>query len=168
MSSIKNIVIILVGVSGSGKTTWTTNYIKTFKNTLRINRDSLRQMLVGNLDGYYKRKDLNTIETEITCAEIDIADNLVLNAYDIILDNTNLKPSHVDRWVNYFQKRNYNIEFKFFDIDLKQAKDRIIIRDFLYKDSTNIEDNVKYLDKQYLQYHNVKNHIINKYPNNII
>jgi len=160
---MKNEVIILVGVSGSGKTTWSTNYMKSFKNTLRINRDSIRQMLVGNLDGYYKRKDLDIIEMEVTCAEIDIADNLVLNAYDIILDNTNLKPSHIDRWCNYFEKRGYSIKFKFFDIEsIAYCKKMVNQRDNL------TYTQLDYIDKQFQQYQNIKNYIETKYKDNIL
>lgn len=46
-----NNVIITVGISGSGKSTWSTNFIKENPKYLRLNRDDIRKTLVGDLDG---------------------------------------------------------------------------------------------------------------------
>lgn len=59
-------VIINVGVSGAGKTTWSTQYMKKNIGNYRINRDSIRLQLVGTLDDYYQRKDLNYLEKLVT------------------------------------------------------------------------------------------------------
>ena len=66
---MKSEVIINVGISGAGKSTWTTQFIKENPNYLRINRDDIRKTLVGDLNGYYERKDLNRIETSINFIE---------------------------------------------------------------------------------------------------
>lgn len=49
-------LIILVGISGSGKSTWATEYIQKNPDTLRINRDDIRKSLVGTLKNYYPRR----------------------------------------------------------------------------------------------------------------
>lgn len=63
----KQKLIILSGISGSGKTTIATDLCNKFEKHVRVNRDELRKQLVGKLDqNYYKRKDLNSLEKQIT------------------------------------------------------------------------------------------------------
>lgn len=74
---------MLVGVSGSGKSTWAKNYIKDHPNTEIISSDAIRLELFGDensqidnkkvFDVYYKR-----------------ANDLLYEGKDIILDSTNV------------------------------------------------------------------------------
>jgi len=41
---------VLVGVSGSGKTTWATKFINENPKWVRVSRDDIRRQLVGTLD----------------------------------------------------------------------------------------------------------------------
>ena len=88
---MKNI-ILTIGISGSGKSSWTTNFIKENSNYLRINRDDIRKTLVGNLDGYYQKepRQLNHIENIVTFTENHLFDDLISCNYNVIIDNTNL------------------------------------------------------------------------------
>src|SRR5688572_9163933 len=94
-------VIINIGVSGSGKSTWTKDYISKNPKTVRINRDDLRVVLKGTLDGYYDQdKDLlNSTEHLINRLEDSILVHSTSRGLDVVIDNTNLKPAYVERWV---------------------------------------------------------------------
>lgn len=156
-------VIINVGISGSGKTTWSSNYIKENQYTYRTNRDDLRKLLVGNLEGYYKRNDLTQIEIQINNIETDLFNTLNYNT--LIIDNTNLKECYINKWLMLIGKKNklvklYDFKFKLFDVDYFEAVERVKNRD-------NIEQ-VGYIRAQMDQYINIKNYIKTNYKDKTI
>lgn len=174
-----NEVIICVGISGSGKSTWSSNFIKENPNYLRINRDDIRKTLVGNLDGYYQRKDLNLIERNITRLESEIFINLSIDEFNILIDNTNLKESYIKSYLNLARYYEYNIKFKLFDYSLEISKRNVFIRDFAmsegeaanaFNDPEYYLNNSKldYIDKQYKDYQLIKEWIIKNYKDKII
>lgn len=142
-------VIINVGVSGSGKTTWSSNFINKTPYSIRINRDDLRRHFYGTLKGYYQHKALNDREKYITDIEELLFINNLQEGNTIIIDNTNLKPSYIERWISYVKSYNsirgtqVEVKFKlFFEKDNKVLKTRIMERDLLW------EEDVSYIDKQ--------------------
>ena len=160
----QNKLIICCGISGSGKSSWSTQYIKENPNTLRINRDSIRLTLVGSLDGYYQRKDLNKIEHIVNTTEEDLIYSFAGEKYDIIIDNTNLKQSYINRFLkHYIIERDYTVQFKLFDVSLEDAKERVKFRD---NNHTNTYGD--YIDKQYLQYKEIKQFLLTHYPDQIL
>ncbi len=171
-----NKLIINVGISGSGKSTWTTNYIKEHPNILRINRDDIRKTLVGDLEGYYQRKDLKTIENSITFIEDYLFGTISDDKYDVILDNTHLKQSYINRWIDkinsyYKGDKEYNIQFKLFDISLEEAKERVCMREFdepICDTWDSNKEQLKYIDKQYKDYQDIKQYILLTYLDQII
>jgi len=177
---MKNTIIICVGISGSGKSTWSTQYIKENPNILRINRDSIRKTLVGSLDRYYQRKDLNTIEVMINSIENHIF--LCINDIkNVIIDNTNLKQSYINKWIRLSQDLDIyqNIKFKLFDISLEEAKKRVYMRDIVIgegevEDALNDSDHylfnakLDYIKKQFEDYQKIKLWIETNYKDKII
>lgn len=166
-----NKLIICVGISGSGKSTWATNFIKNNYNYVRINRDDIRKVLVGDLEGYYNRKDLSNIETKITNIETLILFNM--SGYNIVIDNTNLTIKYINRWIDIANKYKFDINFKLFDCnDINTAKQRVIDRCnypmSLDKDHTNVCKYVDYIDKQYQQYSIIREYIYKSYSNDIL
>ncbi len=163
---MENKLIILCGISGSGKSTFATNYIKENPNILRINRDSIRLTLVGDLNGYYQRKNLNLIEREVTRLEEEMINHLGLSRWSIIIDNTNLKQSYIKNWITlntiYIQNKNI-IQFKLFDISLEDAQRRVARRENMQ----TFED-LGYMYKQYTQYQEIKKWLENNYKDQII
>lgn len=160
-----NKLIILVGPSGSGKSTFATNYIKEHSNTLRISRDDIRKTLVGSLDGYYQRKDLNRIECHINGLEEDFFNSIIGLDKSIIIDNTNLKQSYLNRWIQLSQNTNYHIEYKLFDISLEEAVERVIIRD-VPEGTSNFD--ASYITKQIEQYKSIKQYLLTYHADQII
>ena len=168
-------VIINVGISGSGKSTWTTNFIKNL-NFLRINRDDIRKVCVGDLKDYYKRPDVNNIETHIiSIIEYDLFINYLEMNINCIIDNTNLKKEYIKKWIDLCEDHDIEYQFKLFDCDLNIAKERVLLRDFphLITFDTGIQHfsnilELNYIDKQYENYNNIKKWILENYEDKII
>lgn len=155
-----NKLIICCGISGSGKSTWSTEFINKHPNTFKINRDSIRLGLIGILDGYYERRDLGSIEMKVTNIEDCIFEELIASDCDIIIDNTNLKQSYLNRWIQLSQNTNYHIEFKLFDISLEDAQRRLLERE------GSID--LSYVNKQFEQYKQIKKYLETNYKDQIL
>lgn len=163
-------IIFNIGVSGSGKTTWTTDQIKNNPNTLRINRDDLRRVLVGDLKGYYQRPDLNSIETIISNTEAHMIVEALRRNYNIIFDNTNLRSSYindkinmVEHWSEVFNK-DINIKFKIFnEINPDLLKLRVSQRD-----NISLNNDTAYIDKQIKSFNNIVSYIKEYYKDQIL
>jgi len=167
MAQQNNTCIILVGVSGSGKSSWSTQFIKDNANYIRCNRDDIRRVLVGDLVSYYTREDVNKLEGIVTNVQFNLADECIYKNKNLIIDNTNLRQAYIKMWLGQFKKYSKvtNVYFKLFDCDIVQAKARVWIRDY---PSANTAVNVDYIDKQYQQYQSIKKWILETHPNNII
>lgn len=165
-------VIINVGVSGAGKTTWSTQYMKKNIGNYRINRDSIRLQLVGTLDDYYQRKDLNYLEKLVTEIEDMQFLSLLEKGASVIIDNTNLKPSYIDRWVDFVYGWNQEksaiqqveLLFKIFsEANPQTLKKRVNVRD-----APLGWDKLAYIDKQVSSLKSVISYIESKHKGKII
>lgn len=142
-------VIFCVGMSGSGKTTWTSRYIKAHPNTIRVNRDEIRRSLVGNMDGYYQRPDFDKIEGVVTEVENSIFQTAARRGFDVISDNNNLKMSYISNKVSMMRGycgdmgEPFNFKIKIFNLDVRSCKKRVQLRDGISN-----EEQVSYIDKQ--------------------
>lgn len=153
-------LIICCGVSGSGKSTFAKKLCKEDNSFLRINRDDIRKTLVGDLDEYYQRENLKTCEDMVTDIENCIFELCTFANRNIVIDNTNLNKKYIERWLDLASEFKYEVEYKFFDVDLNVAKRRVVGRDFnsvanIHKHVDNIEK-VKYIEKQLQQYNQIK------------
>lgn len=164
-------ILILIGISGSGKSTWTTNFLKENHNYLRINRDDIRKTLVGNLDGYYQRNDLGNLEGIVSTIEYDLKQDLVCYEKSIIIDNTNLKQKYINNYIKILPV-DYTFKFKLFDCDLLLAKERVYEREgfglALDENHITICPETDYINKQYEDYLKIKEWINQTYPNHIL
>lgn len=169
-------IIICVGISGSGKSTWSEHFMLLNPSFLRINRDDIRRVLVKNLIGYYNTKRINYVEPIINKIETDIFLRLFDKKSNIIIDNTNLNIDYIKKWINLSKQYNYNIKFKLFDSKIKDAKCRVLNRD--YKEIVEDLDspmsirptleNLEHIDKQYSQYKEVSKWILENFKDKII
>lgn len=168
-------LIILIGISGSGKSTWTEEYIKNNNNTIRINRDDIRKSLVKNLNGYYQRIDFNQLESIVSGIIYNLFNALMKIEKDIILDNTNLKKQYFENFITEAVNNGYNIKFKFFEVSLDASKRRVLNRDYntWCDDDALINDpeivsKTDYINGQYEQYKQIKKYALEIYPHLII
>lgn len=157
-----NELIICIGISGAGKSTWVKEFTKENLNYLRINRDDIRKTIVGDLKGYYKRPDIRGLEKIVSDVEEQLLLNYTMLNKSVILDNTNLNEQVLNKWIENSQKIKYDIKFKLFDCDLHIAKTRVLWRDDL------LWEEIKYIEKQYELYQSIKKWILNNYKEYII
>ena len=107
-------LIVLVGPSCSGKTTWATQYVKENTRTAIVSRDTERIILFGEYRMGNKQEE--TVITQLCNTKTNI---LLGQKYDVILDNTHLQQKYLDEIVDTF---GYiaDIEFRIFDACSKE------------------------------------------------
>jgi predicted kinase len=111
-------LIFLKGLPGSGKSTWTENFLyntaapNTYK---RINKDLLRTMLDCNI--YSSKSEKFIIKTRDELILLALA-----NGFNVIVDDTNLNPVH-EQHIRLLVKNIENLKFtvKFFDTDINEC-----------------------------------------------
>lgn len=129
-------IIILVGISGSGKTTWCEDFIKENPGYVRVNRDSVRMEITASNSRFLER-DLENLVTKMQHEQIRTC---LLEGFNVIIDNTNLRRKTIsDITISFNHLANITIRFVEEDLDI--CKERVIIRDAL--------EDVSYIDKQY-------------------
>lgn len=174
-------VIIMVGISGSGKSTFCNSFLKENEHYLRINRDSIRKTFIGeNLSDYYDKRSkqsLHDIENMVTYTENWMFNKILNKNYNVIIDNTNLKRNYIERWmdnISGYEVSNYmtlNFRFKFIELNLSMAKNRALYRDNVDLLGLDYEKTLKkynYIDKQYEDFKNIKQYIETNYKDRII
>jgi len=92
---MKQHILILRGISGSGKTTYAKRICRE-QGYKRVNRDDLREMLFGlSPEQYYKTSGIGTRENIITGVQNLLIEHLLELGESVVVDNTNLKESVV-------------------------------------------------------------------------
>lgn len=115
-------LIITVGCSGSGKSTWAHNeWLQNPDNIVIVNRDKIRELLFGytetNINKYYQRKDLNKLEKQVTKYEDTLINEGLCKNKIVIVDATHLKKEYITR----FEYWNVFTEIKWFNTELKDC-----------------------------------------------
>ena len=154
-------VTILIGCSGSGKSTYAKEQLKLNPDLVRINRDDLRASLF-NMEGYYNHIDILR-EREALINELT---NRILNSSifsNIIIDNTQTNLYYLKLLIEYLIYKEFEINFKFFEQPLDVCKKRVMEREG-YESAKSVD----YIDKQYDEYFKVKEYILKNYNGRII
>ena len=151
----KKKIIILVGVSGSGKSTYAKEVLKD-NSYMRINRDSIRESLFISLKGYYTNKHLKDREDLVTFVENSLLDELEFSDFNCVIDNTNLSLELIQKYLDvaFYSYTGYNdendhldtVKIVIFDTPLEVCKESVMKRDGL----TNEE--VNYINNQYKKF----------------
>lgn len=158
------VIHILLGISGSGKTTWCTKYFKDNddKKIIRVNRDTIRESLFVNMKDYYVKSCLGTKEKIVDNIQLEIIESSIYEKFNIIVDNTNLNVKYINDILDCL-RYNYELKFVIFDttsINPTLCKKRVMER------NNFSEDQVAYIDRQYKDYIKTKEYI-EKYFENI-
>ena len=95
-------VLILTGLSGSGKSTFARQFCAQHPNYLRVNRDDLRRSLLSvSLAEYWQtwsEREKSRVENLVNeLQRTAILDGLA-RGWDILIDNTNLKLSYINEF----------------------------------------------------------------------
>jgi predicted kinase len=111
---------VLVGLPGSGKSTWALSWVQNNPDWIRVNRDDFRFMLKGLpfLD--------SKAETAITKMVTDSVETALLSGYNVVLDNTHCRLKYINELVKRFGEMA-TVEFQYFDV----STDECIRRDSL-------------------------------------
>lgn len=120
---MKQHILVLAGISGSGKTTEARMLCAT-KHYIRVNRDDLREMLFGyteeDIDEYYSRPGIQYREALVSAVQDKIIREALKAKRSVIIDNTNLK----QKYLKEFNKYGVPVEYKLIDTDLNVAIER--------------------------------------------
>lgn len=115
-------VIILIGLPGSGKSTWAHSFIQKNASYVRINRDDFRFML----------KNLPILEPKGEELINKLQNNAILSAlgmkYNVIVDNTNLKAKYINQICEMVQYRA-DVEFMYMDCSVDKCIERDKLRE---------------------------------------
>jgi predicted kinase len=141
-------IIVLVGISGSGKSTYAKQLQKEIGNAVIVNRDKLREQLFGfgetEHSEYYKRSDLKACETEVTFMQDTLIDTALSRGQIVIADNTHLEM----KYLRAYKKFGVVVRYKFIQCAMQTAIDR---------DAERIRSvGRKVIEKQYNKFLNVK------------
>ena len=140
-------LIITVGVSASGKTTWvkSLNEVELF-NMININKDDIRFNIIKP-GGNWKTYNPKGNEVKVIQFQVALAQSAVSSGDGIIISDTNLKPGTRNFWEKFAHKNGYNFEVKEFPISLEEA----IERDSKRENSVG-EDAIRKQYKLWLEY----------------
>lgn len=120
-----NKLIILSGISGSGKSTFASTTVRHNPNRyVLVNRDKIRELLYGyteeTITKYYTRNDFFRLEKQVTEVENCLIKDGLSRGKVVIVDATHLKQKYIER----FKFFNVNTEIIYFDTSLEEAIER--------------------------------------------
>lgn len=127
---MKTRLTITVGISGSGKSTWShEQWLKDPDGVVIVNRDKIRELLFGfseaTIKDYYHMDNLFSMEKMVTRYEDTLINEALQSGKDVIVDATHLKRKYLERFLYW----NVTVSLQTFSIDLYAAMYRDMNRD---------------------------------------
>lgn len=118
MSKERNKVVrINLGLPGSGKTTETLKFLRNNPDWVKISRDDFRNMFRNEQQLDPKGENL------VTEAFYYATRQALKRGYSVVLDNCNVKYSHINEMIDEFNDLA-DIEFRYFDVPAKVCIER--------------------------------------------
>ena len=111
-------ILILIGVPGSGKSTYYANSKDKFPTHVYINMDSLRKQLTGSEADQSKNAEVAALAQSTLKAALAHGWEL------IVWDNTSARPKYRKEVIQEAKKFNYKVEGVYFKVPIEVAKDR--------------------------------------------
>lgn len=130
-------ILILTGLSGSGKSTFARRFCAEHPNWLRVNRDDLRRSLLPvSLPEYWQTwpdEQKNRVENLVNALQKTAILDGLAQGWHILIDNTNLKLSYIHSFRKLLteQADAVEIQYKLLDTPLEEC----ILRDKYRDDS---------------------------------
>jgi predicted kinase len=109
-----NKIIFLKGLPASGKSTWAKEFVEKNPGWLRLNKDDLRQMLHDNKWSKGNEKQVLLTRDAIIRAALTVG-------YNVIVDDTNFAPKHIEAIKKIAVEYKAIIEEKYFDVSLEEC-----------------------------------------------
>jgi len=120
-------LVIMVGVPGSGKTTYVDKYYSKTHNIL--SRDDIRYVVCGNDKTDQKPFDAS-FESLITFMIDTMLKALINRRVNIVIDNTNTRHDTVMSLIHKAAVENYDIRFVIIDTPIEICKQRRQLNNF--------------------------------------
>lgn len=77
-------IYLMVGIQGSGKSTWANNFMEKHNNTLLISRDLIRKNLIGDEEYFSKEDEVwDTFVKSISAGVKQRFENIIIDATHI-------------------------------------------------------------------------------------
>ncbi len=129
-------VLVLIGVSGSGKSTFAYQFLHQNPSYLRLNRDDLRRTLSGvSLREYWQWEEArkNRLERVVTAMERAALRSALTGGWNVVLDNTHLRRQYLEEITTLVgrtatNERPVDISFRVIDVPLETAIERDRLR----------------------------------------
>lgn len=121
-----SILILTIGISNSGKTTWAKEFCDKY-GAVNINRDDLREELYGSLNTYKFKK---AREAEVTKIQLIQASNAVSEGKEIIISDTNLSEKTRKMWEDFAKESDYTVVYELFFTEPHTCVARSLKRDY--------------------------------------
>lgn len=114
--------ILTVGISNSGKSTWSEQFVKENPSWVNINRDDVRfELFTEGKRDWTKYKFTKGNENKVT----EVCNDRILAAHDeyrsIIVSDTNLNPKTRQRLVDMLEDLGYEVSFRVFHVTFEEA-----------------------------------------------
>ena len=118
-------IIVLVGISGSGKSTFASTTVRhNPERYVTLSRDKVRELIYGYTESdvheYYGRNDFNYMERQVSDTLDVLISFWLKKGKDVIVDNTHLKRKYIEE----YDKFGVDVETIFFGVDLDVAIER--------------------------------------------
>ena len=107
-------LLLLKGLPASGKTTFAKELVRNDGNWTRVNKDDLRSMLHGG-------KWSSSREKKIIACERWLVELLLGWKKNVVVDDTNLNPTHERHFKGMAESHNADFEVKMFDTPLEEC-----------------------------------------------
>lgn len=110
-------IILTVGCPGSGKSTWTREFIAKNPGFFNINRDDYRQSIMGH-DARDEYKYTKKKETLVTDMQHTTAHTMLMQdgTKGVVISDTNLNPERRAVWEQFAKELGHKIEYQVFDV----------------------------------------------------
>lgn len=137
-------VILTVGPSASGKTTWANEQVRKNKGKIvNLNRDDIRRTLFV-FNQWKDYKFTNAREGLVTDTQFAMARSALTRGMTIIVSDTNLNPAFRAKWEELAKEFKVAFELEVFHTDIKELTARNLARE------NSVDPAV--LKRQYLDY----------------
>ncbi len=118
-------LIIMVGVSGSGKSTWARQFVLNNPTYVRLGRDELRRsVLPVSLGEFWRDWDAgrrNRIERLVSDLEKAGLLAALDKGWNVVLDNTHLRQRYINDVLKVVANRSVTVRFQVVDVSLDEA-----------------------------------------------
>lgn len=120
-------LIVFVGIPGSGKSTEAKRVARELPGVVVSNRDSLREQLFGR--DYARHAPVPAKEKQVSRVQLRQVRMALSRGRDVIVDDTNLTPRVRHAWRRLANEFGVPVEMRYFDVDLQTALSRNAARD---------------------------------------